>query len=270
MFFKHLIQRNLGSRAFSINRQGRIFGNYNYEQGASIDSQSEIPEAQGRRVNESPEAQSRRYNEAPEGQPRRYNTEPSEGQNRRFNTDHSQTTAAIAFTEEALQDYSLNSFKNASEAPLSQEIAEILAEPLDEQLIEIKPDGSCYLPEIHYRRILTKAFGIGGWSLIPRGPHSIQGNVISREYALFANGRYLSQARGHATITGSFQNPAMCTESVRSNSLMRCCKDLGIASSLWDNSLTSQWKAKYAIRKTVTDNQGRNKYLWEKKRNEQY
>lgn len=256
MLLQRLIRRNLVPRAYSINRPGRIFGNY--DQSLSNESQSEVPENQNRRYNDVAEAQNRRYNEASEGQVRRYTSEQT------------QNVAAIAFTEEALQDYSLNSFRNASESPFSQEIADILAEPIDEQLIEIKPDGSCYLPEVHYRRLLTKAFGIGGWSLIPRGPHSIQGNVISREYALFANGRYLSQARGHATITGSFQNPAMCTESVRSNSLMRCCKDLGIASSLWDNSITSQWKAKYAVRKTVTDNQGRNKYLWEKKRLDQY
>lgn len=240
MFLPKFIRRNLVSRSYSINRPGRIFGNY--DQSALNESHSEVPEVQNRRFNEVPEVQ-----------------------NRRLNLEQTQTVADIAFTEEALQDYSLNSFKNASETAFSQEIAGILAEPIDEQLIEIKPDGSCYLPEIHYRRILTKAFGIGGWSIIPRGPHSIQANVISREYALFANGRYLSQARGHATITGSFQNPAMCTESVRSNSLMRCCKDLGIASSLWDNSVTSQWKAKYAIRKSVTDYQGRNKFLWEKK-----
>jgi hypothetical protein len=258
MLLQRLIRRNLVTRAFSINRPGRIFGNY--DQSASNESQSDVSEIQNRRFNDGPEVQNRRFNEVPEGQV----------QVRRYNSEQTQNVAAIAFTEEALQDYSLSSFKNASESPFSQEIAQVLAEPIDEQLVEIKPDGSCYLPEIHYRRILTKAFGIGGWAIIPRGPHSIQGNVISREYALFANGRFLSQARGHATITGSFQNPAMCTESVRSNSLMRCCKDLGIASSLWDNSVTFQWKAKYAIRKTVTDNQGRNKFLWEKKRLDQY
>jgi hypothetical protein len=267
MLLRQLGLRNFTIRPYSINRPGRIFGNY--DQSAPIDSQSESSEVPARRFNEVNEGQGRRFNESPEGQNRRFNDNP-EFQSRRFTSEPAQTVAGIAFTEEALQDYSLNSFKNASEVPFGQEIAEILAEPLDEQLIEIKPDGSCYLPEIHYRRILTKAFGIGGWSLIPRGPHSIQGNVISREYALFANGRFLSQARGHTTITGSFQNPAMCTESVRSNSLMRCCKDLGIASSLWDNSVTAQWKAKYAIRKTITDNQGRNKFVWEKKRLDQY
>lgn len=243
MLIHQLIRRNLSVRAFSTSRApGRIFGNYDNNQSVNqsipVDNQS--------------------------------NSLSNDSEGRRFNEQSPSPSSLIAFIEEVHQDYSLSSFKNASDSPLSSEISAVLNEPLDEQLIEIKPDGSCYLPEVHYRKILSKAFGIGGWSLIPRGPHSVQGNIISREYALFAHGRYISQARGHTTISGSFQNPAMCTESVRSNSLMRCCKDLGVASSLWDNSITSQWKAKFAIRKSVTDYQGRNKYIWEKKRSEQY
>lgn len=184
---------------------------------------------------------------------------------RRTATEQSST---FAFAEELNQDYSLASFSGASSAPFNSEITSVLTEPVDDELIEIKPDGSCYLPEVHYRRILSKAFGVGGWSLIPRGPHSMQGNVLSREYALFANGKYISQARGHTSVTGNFQNPALCTEAVRSNALMRCCKDLGIAASLWDNQLINQWKSRYATRKSITDYQGRNKIVWEKRRPE--
>jgi hypothetical protein len=245
-----LARRNFSNiRTFSSARiPGRIFGNYdqinsNESSGNSSNYESSVQTDQ------------RRFGEI----------EQSSG------LGSSSNSSSIVFPEESLQDYSISSFKDASQSSFPVDIAEILSEPIDEQLIEIKPDGNCYLPEVQYRRLLTKAFGVGGWSLIPRGPHSIQGNVISREYALFAKGRFVSQARGHATIMGSFQNPAMCTESVRSNSLMRCCKDLGIASSLWDNSVTSQWKAKYAIRKSVTDYQGRTKNVWEKKRqSEQY
>lgn len=253
VMLRNVINRSLGSiRTFSATRvPGRIFGNYEQQQSNQQDSQNF----------ESPATV--------EGG-RRFNNSQPQLQNQSFDSPASSNTASVAFTEEALQDYSLMAFKDASSTAFSSEIVDILSEPIDEQLIEIKPDGSCYLPEVHYRRILNKAFGIGGWSLIPRGAHSIQANVISREYALFVNGRFISQARGHSTITGSFQNPALCTESVRSNSLMRCCKDLGIASSLWDNGITSQWKAKYAVRKSVTDYQGRTKYIWEKKRSEQY
>jgi hypothetical protein len=175
----------------------------------------------------------------------------------------------LAFPEEANQDYDLNAFEGHNLGPLPIETVSVLSEPLADELIEIKPDGSCYLPEVQYRRILNKAFGIAGWSVIPRGPHTLNGNVLSREYALFANGRFISQARGHTAITGAFQNPALCTEAVRSNALMRCCKDLGIAASLWDASIINQWKARWALKKTVTDYQGRSKMVWEKKRLEQ-
>lgn len=180
--------------------------------------------------------------------------------------DTAPVPSSLAFAEELTQEYTLSAFTGASSSPLSAEAIAVLSEPVPEELIEIKPDGSCYLPEVHYRRILNKAFGISGWSLIPRGPHSMQGNVLSREYALFANGKFISQARGHTTMTGSFQNPALCTEAVRSNALMRCCKDLGIAASLWDNQLMAQWKSRFALRKSISDYQGRQKTIWEKRR----
>ena len=37
------------------------------------------------------------------------------------------------------------------------------------------------------------------------------------------------------------------TEAVKSNALMRCCKDLGIASELWDPRFIREFKAQYAI-----------------------
>jgi hypothetical protein len=238
-----LANSKLINRAFNSGGRvpGRIFGNYD-QNSSEVPSSTSSSDYSSTQMNDSSSV--RRTNE--------------------------QTSSIVAFTEEALQNYELNAFKNASSAPFPPEMCSVLQEPIDDQLIEIKPDGNCYLPEVRYRKILNNAFGIGGWSLLPRGPHSLQGNVLSREYALFAIGKYVSQARGHTTISGSFQNPAMCTESVRSNSLMRCCKDLGIASVLWDNSFISQWKSKFAIRKSVTDYQGRNKYVWEKKKPDQY
>ena len=33
----------------------------------------------------------------------------------------------------------------------------------------VSDSGLIYLPEIKYRRILNRAFGPGGWALMPRG-----------------------------------------------------------------------------------------------------
>lgn len=64
----------------------------------------------------------------------------------------------------------------------------MLAETPAEE-VEIKPDGIVYLPEIKYRRILNKAFGPGGWGLVPRSESIVTPKTVTREYALVCNGR---------------------------------------------------------------------------------
>jgi hypothetical protein len=68
---------------------------------------------------------------------------------------------------------------------------EILLAPVKADDVEVKPDGILYLPEIKYRRILNRAFGPGGWGLAPRGETSVTGSLVTREYALVAQGRYV-------------------------------------------------------------------------------
>lgn len=70
-----------------------------------------------------------------------------------------------------------------------KEIATILTQTLDPADIEVKPDGIIYLPEIKYRRILNAAFGPGGWGLVPRGEAVVGERIVTREYALVADGR---------------------------------------------------------------------------------
>lgn len=159
-------------------------------------------------------------------------------------------SVSMPFPEEVHQKYDIDSFPEASVQPFPDQIAAILGEGVREEEVEIKPDGSVYLPEVKYRKILTRAFGVGGWAMIPRSPHTLSGNVLSREYALVCAGRYVSQARGHAQINGTHQSPANLTESVRSNALMRCCKDLGVASELWDGTFASQWRSQYAQKRS--------------------
>ena len=59
--------------------------------------------------------------------------------------------------------------------------------------------------------------------------------LITREYALYCLGRFVSQSVGEHIFysRGNLAYGKAC-ESAKSNALMRCCKDLGIASELWD------------------------------------
>ncbi|KAK6876231.1 Mitochondrial genome maintenance protein MGM101 [Candida tropicalis] len=138
-----------------------------------------------------------------------------------------------------------DSFHGLGSQPFSREIADILLTPIDAKDIEIKPDGLLYLPEIKYRRVLNRAFGPGGWGLAPRTETFITPTQISREYGLICHGRLVSIARGEQDYFGGEDKITTALEGCKSNALMRCCKDLGIASELWDPAFVRAWKKKY-------------------------
>ncbi|KAJ2492071.1 hypothetical protein IWW37_001785 [Coemansia sp. RSA 2050] len=154
------------------------------------------------------------------------------------------------------------SFQGMATQPFDPRISEMLMAPVTESDIEIKPDGLLYLPEIKYRRILNRAFGPGGWGLVPRGAHSVSGRTLSREYALVCLGRFISQARGEQDFFDE-SGLATATEGCKSNALVRCCKDLGVASELWDPAFITQFKAKRCVEEWVTHAvKGSKKRMW--------
>ncbi|KAK7735493.1 hypothetical protein SLS63_003963 [Diaporthe eres] len=138
-----------------------------------------------------------------------------------------------------------SSFHGLSTIPFSPEVAAVLMKPIPFEDVEIKPDGIIYLPEIKYRRILNQAFGPGGWGMAPRGELMVGERVVTREYALLVHGRFIAQARGECQF---FADDGIATagEGCKSNALMRCCKDLGIASELWDPRYIRDFKKKWA------------------------
>ncbi|CAK7206575.1 hypothetical protein SEUCBS139899_009371 [Sporothrix eucalyptigena] len=138
-----------------------------------------------------------------------------------------------------------SSFHGLSTTRFPAEVAEVLMTPIDPQDIEIKPDGILYLPEIKYRRILNTAFGPGGWGLAPRGELAVGEKIVSREFALVVQGRYVAQARGECGYFGGEDGVATAGEGSKSNALMRCCKDLGVASELWDPRFIRQFKQEH-------------------------
>lgn len=138
------------------------------------------------------------------------------------------------------------SYLGLSSQAFSKEIAEVLTAPINPLDIEIKPDGLIYLPEIKYRRILNKAFGPGAWGLAPRTSTTVHPKIVSREYALVCLGRLVAISRGEQEYFDPAGIPT-ATEACKSNALMRCCKDLGIASELWDPRFIREFKAKHCM-----------------------
>lgn len=165
----------------------------------------------------------------------------------------------LPFGEEVVDKEFVVSELSNERKPFNEAVARALEEELDPLDVEIRPDGIIYLPEIKYRSILIRAFGPGGWALIPKGSHSINGEFLSREYWLICQGRFVSSARGFGQIRIDLSD---ATEAARSNALMRCCKDLGVAKDLWNPKYIRQWKESFATQTQSTD--GR-KMVWQKK-----
>ncbi|KAJ6103784.1 Mitochondrial genome maintenance MGM101 [Penicillium sp. IBT 16267x] len=136
------------------------------------------------------------------------------------------------------------SFHGLSAEPFPEKAANILLAEIDPNEVEIKPDGIVYLPEIKYRRVLNQAFGPGAWGLVPRSESIVTPKTVTREYALVCHGRLVSVARGEQDYFSPDGIPT-ATEGCRSNALVRCCKDLGIASELWDPRWIRKYKAQY-------------------------
>ncbi|KAJ9142351.1 hypothetical protein NKR23_g7253 [Pleurostoma richardsiae] len=168
--------------------------------------------------------------------------------------------------EEAI-DWS-SSFYGLGTTPFPPEVAAVLMGPLNPEDVEIKPDGIIYLPEIKYRRILNQAFGPGGWGLAPRGEVAVGEKVVTREYALVVHGRFIAQARGECQYF-SPDTIATAGEGCKSNALLRCCKDLGIASELWDPRFIREFKKKYCQELWVEHNLTKKKrQIWLRKGDE--
>ncbi|KUI53593.1 hypothetical protein VP1G_01003 [Cytospora mali] len=109
-----------------------------------------------------------------------------------------------------------SSYHGLSTVPFDSEIAALLMKPIPFEDVEIKPDGIIYLPEI--KNLWT--------------------NHCDEH-------RFIAQARGECQY---FADDGIATagEGCKSNALMRCCKDIGIASELWDPRYIREFKKKYA------------------------
>lgn len=157
-----------------------------------------------------------------------------------------QTSPALATGCEPM----IMGFPGIASGSFTVEQQESLLKPLDENEIEVRPDGLLYLPEIRYRRILNRVFGPGAWAIQPRGITLGDGdNMLYYRGALFIHGRFIAEAIGEQEYfpNNERQTYGTAAESAKSNCLVRCCKDLGIASELWDPVATRKWIQAHAV-----------------------
>ena len=166
----------------------------------------------------------------------------------------------------AVRDHTtaIDPYEGVATLALTDEQGKKLAQVLPDDEHDILPTGELYVSQVRYRRILNDTFGPGAWALVPRSKFFQEERTICREYALFVNGKFVAEAIGEQDYhQNSRMSYATAAESVKSNALMRCCKDLGIASECWDRHWTEDWKRKYAICvKVIEKDRGQDKEVW--------
>ena len=133
--------------------------------------------------------------------------------------------------------------------PFTEQQTAILTKAVNVEDLEILPSGEIYASQVFYRRRLNEAFRPGGWGLRRWGKMIKQDKFICRDYALFIAGRLIAVAMGEAKYQPgkSRKSYASALEACKSNALMRCCKDIGVASECWDRKFTNQFKKEYCV-----------------------
>jgi hypothetical protein len=137
----------------------------------------------------------------------------------------------------------------AGQIELTEKQIGILYAPIDEDAVEIRPDGLVYLPWMEYVTRLRQAFGLN-WAIIPKdeprlGPSK---SSILWGFYLVIHGKLAGYAIGEQAYSSSnaTMNWSDAVEGAKSNALMRLCKGIGISLDLWKPSFIRNWKAKYA------------------------
>ena len=133
-----------------------------------------------------------------------------------------QRVAATAAPVEAGEAGEAAAYHGIASGPFARETADVLLAPLDPADVEVKPDGTVYLPEIKYRRRLNRAFGPGAWAMKPIGTATVTADdVLYRTYQMFCMGRFVAEATGEQQVRKGMSF-ATAEESAKSNALMRC------------------------------------------------
>ncbi|KAH6564104.1 hypothetical protein BASA50_004028 [Batrachochytrium salamandrivorans] len=156
-------------------------------------------------------------------------------------------------------------YQTVSRYPLSAAATAVLAAPVLSSNLNIDPvRGWLYLKQEVYVKRLNEALGKGQWCLKPVGPVCLTAskNIIYRPFALLHNNRFISEAIGESVLA-SFPTKENAHSWCEYIALVRTCKDLGIASELWDPVFAKKIRSESFESTWVKDpNTGRNTKAW--------
>jgi hypothetical protein len=143
----------------------------------------------------------------------------------------------------------------------------VLAEAVPADKVLIKPNGAPYLPHAEYTRWFNRAFGRGGWLLVPVGVPGMANATVICPYVLFIHGKPAALAQGEQEFFNSNKGQSYgdALESTVASALRRCAKHLGVGLELWDRAWLDAWMDATAVRVKVKQRDGTIKTQWRRK-----
>jgi len=167
-------------------------------------------------------------------------------------------------------DATIAIYNGASTLKITEEEQTKLLASFDTKEIEIRPDGLIYLPQTFWRKRLNESFGIGQWCLVVKNSFkdpNAEKDKLYVEGVLMARGCYMATAVGEAELhtDNPLQSWASVFESAKSDCITRCCKDISIASELWQPEFTRNWVKENAVKVFIEKKGGGTGVSWRKK-----
>lgn len=131
----------------------------------------------------------------------------------------------------------------------SKEQRDILTAPIAPEDVSIKPTGEVYYDQMKYRIKLNGAFGAGAWGMRPLGKPVFEGGEITCGYDLIVMGGFVARAYGSQKWypNNKRMTKADAVDSTKSDSLKKCCKDIGVATECWDKKFIREFKNNYCV-----------------------
>ena len=159
--------------------------------------------------------------------------------------DAEKVESAIIPVEQSNQDI----YAGISRTGVSDEEMKVLLAPPTPDELDVKPPGEIFMAQTFIRRRLNAAFRPGAWAMRALAPAAMQGDQAIQSWGLYVRGNFVAEAVGGAEYQPN--NPRLnwsdALESLKSNALMRLCKDLGIASECWDRRFCERFQDEFCV-----------------------
>lgn len=174
----------------------------------------------------------------------------------------------VVHNPEPETNYSIEVYNGASMLQLTKEESEQLSARFEDDEIEIRPDGFLYVPQALIRQRLNKVIGPGAWSIVllreKIEPLKENSNKLYFDGALMIRGKFVARSIGEASYftTNQNQSRASALEAAKSDCMVRCVKDLGIALEVYEPAFCRKWQKQFAKKVWVKEPNRDAKTLW--------